>query len=106
MGMKRIDNYKDDDINNKSSTFRYLCTIEELPAGKSRQFVVSNDEGSKFWVEKYESAQNSSGLSLTAIVEKVNETSVLRIGVIPAAKGAICALNEIGRWILINKNIC
>jgi DNA replicative helicase MCM subunit Mcm2 (Cdc46/Mcm family) len=54
---------------------------------------------------RYESAQNSSGISLTAIVEKVNETSVLRIGVIPAAKGAICALNEIGRWIPINKNI-
>lgn len=45
--MKRIDNYKDDDNNNKSSIFRYLCTIEELPAGKSRQFVVSNDEGAK-----------------------------------------------------------
>jgi DNA replicative helicase MCM subunit Mcm2 (Cdc46/Mcm family) len=46
---------------------------------------------------RYESAQNSSGKSLTAIVEKQNETSVLRMGVIPAAKGAICALNEIGR---------
>lgn len=45
--MKRIDNYNDDDNNNKSSTFRYLCTIEELPAGKSRQFVVSNDKGAK-----------------------------------------------------------
>jgi nitrite reductase/ring-hydroxylating ferredoxin subunit/multimeric flavodoxin WrbA len=47
MGMKRIDNYKDDDNNNKSSIFRYLCTIEELPAGKSRQFVISNDKGAK-----------------------------------------------------------
>ena len=47
MGVKRIDNYKDEDNNNKSSTFRYLCTIEELPAGKSRQFVVSNDKGAK-----------------------------------------------------------
>jgi len=45
--MKRIDNYNDDDNNNKSSTFRYLCTIEELPDGKSRQFVVSNDKGAK-----------------------------------------------------------
>jgi MoxR-like ATPase len=46
---------------------------------------------------RYESAQNSSGKSLTAIVEKHDETSVLRMGVVPAAKGAICALNEIGR---------
>ena len=47
MGVKRIDNYKDEDNNNKSSTFRYLCTIEELPADKSRQFLISNDKGAK-----------------------------------------------------------
>jgi len=47
MGMKRIDNYKDEDNNNKSSTFRYLCTIEELQADKSRQFLISNDKGAK-----------------------------------------------------------
>jgi DNA replicative helicase MCM subunit Mcm2 (Cdc46/Mcm family) len=46
---------------------------------------------------RYESAQNSTGLSLTAIVEKQDETAVLRMGAVPAAKGAICALNEIGR---------
>lgn len=46
---------------------------------------------------KYESAQNSSGKSLTAIVEREDESHILRIGPIPAAKGAICALNEIGR---------
>jgi replicative DNA helicase Mcm len=46
---------------------------------------------------KYESAQNSSGKSLTAIVEKEDESHILRIRPIPAAKGAICALNEIGR---------
>jgi nitrite reductase/ring-hydroxylating ferredoxin subunit/multimeric flavodoxin WrbA len=47
MGVKRIDNYKDEDNNNKSSTFRYLCTIEELQADKSRQFLISNDKGAK-----------------------------------------------------------
>lgn len=50
--MKKIIDYKDNgdyhnDNNNKSSTFRYLCTIKELPAGKSRQFSVSNDKGTK-----------------------------------------------------------
>src|SRR5919197_286265 len=52
--MKRIIDYKDDNVgdddhnnNNNSSTFRYLCTIKELPAGKSRQFSVSNDKGTK-----------------------------------------------------------
>jgi nitrite reductase/ring-hydroxylating ferredoxin subunit/multimeric flavodoxin WrbA len=35
------------DNNNKSSTFRNLCAIKELPAGKSRQFSVSNDKGTK-----------------------------------------------------------
>jgi multimeric flavodoxin WrbA/nitrite reductase/ring-hydroxylating ferredoxin subunit len=52
MDMKRIIEYKDDgddhnDNTNKSPTFRYLCTIKELPTGKSRQFLVSNDKGTK-----------------------------------------------------------
>jgi DNA replicative helicase MCM subunit Mcm2 (Cdc46/Mcm family) len=46
---------------------------------------------------RYESAENSSGKSLTAIVEKEDESHILRTGPIPAAKGAICALNELGR---------
>ena len=54
--MKRITDYKDDDApdhnnnnntNNKSSTFRYLCTIKELSPGRSRQFSLSNDKGTK-----------------------------------------------------------
>jgi multimeric flavodoxin WrbA/nitrite reductase/ring-hydroxylating ferredoxin subunit len=50
--MKRITDYKDDDgpdhnNNNKSSTFRYLCTIKELSPGRSRQFSLSNDKGTK-----------------------------------------------------------
>jgi nitrite reductase/ring-hydroxylating ferredoxin subunit/multimeric flavodoxin WrbA len=53
--MRRISDYKDDDgndhssnNNNKSSTFRYLCTIKDLPtAGKSRQFLMSNDKGAE-----------------------------------------------------------
>jgi len=46
---------------------------------------------------RYESAENSSGKSLTAIVEKEDESHILRTGPIPAAKGAMCALNELGR---------
>jgi replicative DNA helicase Mcm len=46
---------------------------------------------------RYESAQNSSGKSLTAIVEKEDDYNVLRTGALAAAKGAICALNEIAR---------
>ena len=50
--MKRITDYKGDDghnhnNNNESSTFRYLCTIKELSPGKSRQFSLSNDNGTK-----------------------------------------------------------
>src|SRR5919204_4939655 len=45
--MKRIIDYKDDDHNNEAPTFRYLCTIKELPAGKSRQFSISNDKRTK-----------------------------------------------------------
>lgn len=45
-----------------------------------------------------ESAQNSSGKSMTAIVTKENgENTVLRLGPIPFAKEAIAGLNELGR---------
>jgi DNA replicative helicase MCM subunit Mcm2 (Cdc46/Mcm family) len=48
---------------------------------------------------RFESAQNSSGKSLTAIVSKEGKESstVLRLGPIPFAKEAICGLNELGR---------
>jgi len=56
--MKRITDFKEDDDGpdhnnnnnnkyNKSSTFRYLCTIKELSPGASRQFSLSNDKGTK-----------------------------------------------------------
>ena len=37
-------------VNNKNdnSTFRYLCRSKELPPGKSRQFSISNEKGTKF----------------------------------------------------------
>ena len=44
-----------------------------------------------------ESAENSSGKSLTAIVEKSDNNTFLRSGAIPRARGAICGLDEIGR---------
>jgi DNA replicative helicase MCM subunit Mcm2 (Cdc46/Mcm family) len=46
---------------------------------------------------RYESAQGSTGLSLTAQVSKDDGGShTLRLGPIPRARGAICAINEIG----------
>jgi replicative DNA helicase Mcm len=47
---------------------------------------------------RYENVQLATGKSLTAIVSKEEgDTHILRIGPIPQAKGAIAALNEIGR---------
>jgi replicative DNA helicase Mcm len=46
---------------------------------------------------RYESGQNSSGKSLTAIVSKEDESYVLRLGPASLAKGALCAVNELGR---------
>jgi replicative DNA helicase Mcm len=46
---------------------------------------------------RYESSQNSSGKSLTAIVTKEDENHVLRLGPVALAKGSICALNELGK---------
>jgi DNA replicative helicase MCM subunit Mcm2 (Cdc46/Mcm family) len=47
---------------------------------------------------RYESAQFTTGKSLTAVVDREEDNSViLRSGPIPTAKGAIAALNEIGQ---------
>jgi replicative DNA helicase Mcm len=46
---------------------------------------------------RYESGENSSVLSLTAIVSKEEENYVLRLGPASLAKGAICAINEFGK---------
>jgi replicative DNA helicase Mcm len=46
---------------------------------------------------RYESGQNSSGRSLTAIVSKEDESYILRLGPVPLAKESICAINELGR---------
>jgi DNA replicative helicase MCM subunit Mcm2 (Cdc46/Mcm family) len=42
------------------------------------------------------SAQSSSAISLTAIVETEKDSHVLRLGPIPLSRGGICALNEGG----------
>ncbi|MGD1838590.1 MAG: AAA family ATPase [Nitrososphaeraceae archaeon] len=44
-----------------------------------------------------ESAQHSSGRTLTAIVDKSDDNTFLRLGAIPMARGAICGLNELSR---------
>lgn len=46
---------------------------------------------------RYESGENSSGKSLTAIVSKEEDNYILRLGPAALAKGAICAINEFGR---------
>ena len=44
-----------------------------------------------------ESAQNSSGKSITAIIEKADDNTFLRLGAIPRSRDAFCGLNELGR---------
>jgi nitrite reductase/ring-hydroxylating ferredoxin subunit len=48
--MKRIIDYKDDNAgggDDDDATFRYLCTVNELPVGKSRQFSVRSVKETK-----------------------------------------------------------
>ena len=50
---------------------------------------------------RYESAQGSTGLSLTAMVTKEQgDTGVLRLGAIPLASGSLCAINELNQMPL------
>jgi DNA replicative helicase MCM subunit Mcm2 (Cdc46/Mcm family) len=44
---------------------------------------------------RYSSTQGASGKSITAIIDKDNDSYVLRLGVLPQAKNSICVLNEI-----------
>lgn len=46
---------------------------------------------------KYAGSQNSTGLSLTAMIDTENDVKILRYGVIPLAKHAICVINEFNR---------
>lgn len=45
---------------------------------------------------RYSSTQGASGRSITAIIDKDNDSYVLRNGVLPQAKSSLCILNEIG----------
>jgi|GEM_PF-1717052 len=44
---------------------------------------------------RYSSTQGASGKSITAIIDKDNDSYVLRLGVLPQAKTSVCILNEI-----------
>jgi DNA replicative helicase MCM subunit Mcm2 (Cdc46/Mcm family) len=44
---------------------------------------------------RYSSTQGASGKSITAIIDKDNDSYVLRNGVLPQAKNSVCILNEI-----------
>jgi len=52
---------------------------------------------------RFESGQNSSGKSLTAIVSKEDDNYVLRLGPVSLAKNALCAINEFGRTTFIDQ---
>ena len=49
---------------------------------------------------RYESAQGSTGISLTFMVSKENDSHILRLGPIPLANGSLCAINEMGQMPL------
>jgi DNA replicative helicase MCM subunit Mcm2 (Cdc46/Mcm family) len=44
---------------------------------------------------RYSSTQGASGKSITAIIDKDNDSYVLRLGVLPQAKKSMCILNEV-----------
>jgi DNA replicative helicase MCM subunit Mcm2 (Cdc46/Mcm family) len=46
---------------------------------------------------RFVTAQNASGKGTTAVIDKENDNTILRIGAAPQARDAICAINEIGR---------
>ena len=49
---------------------------------------------------RYESAQGSTGISLTFMIAKEGDAHVLRLGPIPLANGSLCGINEMGQMPL------
>jgi replicative DNA helicase Mcm len=92
----RINNHNN---NNNNTTKRRKYRLHSLVIGEPGLAKTLLLKSTKDLVPKsrYESSQNSSGKSLTAIVSKEDESHVLRLGPVPLAKDAICALNELGR---------
>lgn len=50
----------------------------------------------------YSSTQGASGKSITAIIDKDNDSYVLRLGVLPQARNSVCILNEIASFSMEN----
>lgn len=46
---------------------------------------------------RYVTAQNATGKAITAIIDKENDTTFLRLGAVAQARVAVCGINEIGR---------
>lgn len=46
---------------------------------------------------RYVTSPHASGKSITAIIDKVDDNTILRLGPIPLSKNSICVINEIGK---------
>lgn len=55
---------------------------------------------------RYVTAQNASGKGVTAIIDKENDTTLLRLGAVAQARGAVCGTNEIGRMDYEDQGFC
>jgi len=58
--------------------------------------ILAREATKIFPNSRYVTAQNASGKSLIGIVDKENDSLVLRLGAIVLSKNSICAVNEIG----------
>ena len=56
--------------------------------------IIARESTKIFHNSRYITAQNASGKSLVGIVDKENDSLVLRLGAAVLAKGSICAINE------------
>jgi replicative DNA helicase Mcm len=85
--------FDSNDNNNKRQRIHSLL-IGEKGLAKSKLLISSTRLVPN---SRWETGPGSSGKSLTAIVEKEEENHVLRLGPIPLARNALCAINEFGR---------
>ncbi len=86
-------------VNTSTNDFQKRNRIHSLSVGDpglAKSLLIR--EATKLVLNsRYESGQHSSGKGLTAIVSKEDENYVLRLGPASLARGALCAINELGR---------
>jgi DNA replicative helicase MCM subunit Mcm2 (Cdc46/Mcm family) len=70
------------------------------PPGTAKTTLASEAKKLGYPNSRFSSTQGASVKSITAIIDKDNDTYVLRLGVLPQAKNSLCVLDEVASLLM------